>query len=503
MRGFPLLAIAVLFVSFSNADVIQKNISFENTAKSRFSCRGRNNGYYADVESGCQTYHLCDVQGRQFTYACPNATLFQQRMTICDHWYMVDCSQSEKFYALDKLTFKKDDSPKLEKHLNVLDETNFENLETQETRNVPSQNFKQLIDPTRVAFSDDISKTLKRSERRDSNINIPATSIEPPKLPFQFNQKAISVEKSKTSSINNQFISQQRKPQSQQQQLSSQTTKKPVVRTFDPDKNYKAFEHIFQPGKKATHKDYDFSRYFTKRISGQATPIPVQRRQDIVQRGSNNPGEIFKTRNNSERFNQQAVKKTTVTTPKPSPVTIKTTTRPVYRTTIPTRNPVPETSTFSRILLPQVNTAKNIFKQANKANLNVKTPERGLLPPKLDNESETQSKHNTRSIADTSFDFNNTQRRSGETKQLLNGSSKKIEYKDLQKLFSIPAFVFPIELNGRDGYENAEAVNSFQVKIPYKKGNTERYYYLEHEHCNPECHPYFFRPRSCEPCVKL
>jgi hypothetical protein len=60
-------------------------------------------GYYADIETDCQVYHMCDQQGRQFDYACPNATMFQQRMLICDHWYMVDCSSSAANYGFNKL----------------------------------------------------------------------------------------------------------------------------------------------------------------------------------------------------------------------------------------------------------------------------------------------------------------------------------------------------------------------------------------------------------------
>uniref|UniRef100_A0A336MMM2 CSON003794 protein n=1 Tax=Culicoides sonorensis TaxID=179676 RepID=A0A336MMM2_CULSO len=66
-----------------------------NFPRTTFSCSGRPAGYYADVETGCQIYHMCDGQGRQFTNICPNATLFQQRMLICDHWYMVNCDRAE------------------------------------------------------------------------------------------------------------------------------------------------------------------------------------------------------------------------------------------------------------------------------------------------------------------------------------------------------------------------------------------------------------------------
>lgn len=46
---------------------------------------------------------MCDGQGRQFTNICPNATLFQQRMLICDHWYMVNCDKAESNYDANLL----------------------------------------------------------------------------------------------------------------------------------------------------------------------------------------------------------------------------------------------------------------------------------------------------------------------------------------------------------------------------------------------------------------
>ncbi|XP_030766802.1 uncharacterized protein LOC115890644 isoform X4 [Sitophilus oryzae] len=70
---------------------------------SSFSCNGRTAGYYADVSTGCQVYHMCDGLGRQFSYKCPSKTLFQQRMLICDHWYMVNCSKAEQDYSANLL----------------------------------------------------------------------------------------------------------------------------------------------------------------------------------------------------------------------------------------------------------------------------------------------------------------------------------------------------------------------------------------------------------------
>lgn len=58
--------------------------------------------------SHSQIYHMCDGLGRQFSYTCPNTTLFQQRMLICDHWYMVNCSTSESDYSANLLIGQKE-----------------------------------------------------------------------------------------------------------------------------------------------------------------------------------------------------------------------------------------------------------------------------------------------------------------------------------------------------------------------------------------------------------
>lgn len=49
---------------------------------------------------------MCDGLGRKFDYICPNTTLFQQRMLICDHWYMVNCSKAESNYGANLLIGK-------------------------------------------------------------------------------------------------------------------------------------------------------------------------------------------------------------------------------------------------------------------------------------------------------------------------------------------------------------------------------------------------------------
>ncbi|XP_023290507.1 uncharacterized protein LOC105697880 [Orussus abietinus] len=62
-----------------------------------FSCRELKGGYYADLETSCQVFHICD-NGRKISFLCPNGTIFQQSQLICDWWFKVDCSKSTELY---------------------------------------------------------------------------------------------------------------------------------------------------------------------------------------------------------------------------------------------------------------------------------------------------------------------------------------------------------------------------------------------------------------------
>merc|ERR1712066_116313 len=71
-----------------------------------FLCSGRVQGYYADPEADCQTFHVCANLGdgdlTKYSLLCPNGTLFNQQYFICDWWFNVDCSLSESLYSLNE-----------------------------------------------------------------------------------------------------------------------------------------------------------------------------------------------------------------------------------------------------------------------------------------------------------------------------------------------------------------------------------------------------------------
>ncbi|XP_051163716.1 uncharacterized protein LOC127283089 isoform X2 [Leptopilina boulardi] len=56
-----------------------------------FTCRGREMGFYADLEMNCRVYHNCDDHGNKFTYYCPIDTAFRQEAMVCDHAHLVKC----------------------------------------------------------------------------------------------------------------------------------------------------------------------------------------------------------------------------------------------------------------------------------------------------------------------------------------------------------------------------------------------------------------------------
>lgn len=61
-------------------------------------------GMYANVETGCQAYHVCHDgreghQGAKFL--CTNGTIFNQKEFTCDWWYNVHCEEAPGYYHLN------------------------------------------------------------------------------------------------------------------------------------------------------------------------------------------------------------------------------------------------------------------------------------------------------------------------------------------------------------------------------------------------------------------
>ncbi|XP_014212351.1 uncharacterized protein LOC106642169 [Copidosoma floridanum] len=81
-------------------------LDFDNLPETNFSCRGKViGGYYADVEAGCQMFHVCTTGQKDeimdIKFLCLNGTVFDQETRVCERVDEVDCSKSEQFYFLN------------------------------------------------------------------------------------------------------------------------------------------------------------------------------------------------------------------------------------------------------------------------------------------------------------------------------------------------------------------------------------------------------------------
>uniref|UniRef100_A0A182PWD7 Chitin-binding type-2 domain-containing protein n=1 Tax=Anopheles epiroticus TaxID=199890 RepID=A0A182PWD7_9DIPT len=56
--------------------------------KTVFDCKSHGNGYFADLETRCQVFHICD-DGKKISFLCPNGTIFRQLDLICDWWFKI------------------------------------------------------------------------------------------------------------------------------------------------------------------------------------------------------------------------------------------------------------------------------------------------------------------------------------------------------------------------------------------------------------------------------
>ncbi|XP_057371659.1 integumentary mucin C.1-like [Daphnia carinata] len=78
---------------------------FFKIPETAFTCEGKLNGYYADVEARCQVFHICSVgaDGGVFknSFLCPNGTIFSQESFACLWWHDVECASSQQFFNLN------------------------------------------------------------------------------------------------------------------------------------------------------------------------------------------------------------------------------------------------------------------------------------------------------------------------------------------------------------------------------------------------------------------
>lgn len=64
-------------------------------------------GFFADMETRCQGWHYCDIDGRQASFLCPNGTQFSQAVFVCDWWFNVRCDLSPRLYEINARLYQR------------------------------------------------------------------------------------------------------------------------------------------------------------------------------------------------------------------------------------------------------------------------------------------------------------------------------------------------------------------------------------------------------------
>ncbi|XP_075587206.1 uncharacterized protein LOC124498834 [Dermatophagoides farinae] len=82
---------------------------FSSIPRTRFNCLDHKwPGYYADIDTHCQVFHICQSGGRKNSFLCPNGTMFNQRLFICDWWHNVQCDEQAEHYELNAQIYNDD-----------------------------------------------------------------------------------------------------------------------------------------------------------------------------------------------------------------------------------------------------------------------------------------------------------------------------------------------------------------------------------------------------------
>ncbi|XP_063610196.1 endochitinase-like [Penaeus indicus] len=81
--------------------------NYDEVPDTSFTCNAQEHpGLYADTEAQCQTFHICQEDGRQDSFLCPNGTIFNQQYFVCDWWYNFSCDHAARFYSLNALIYE-------------------------------------------------------------------------------------------------------------------------------------------------------------------------------------------------------------------------------------------------------------------------------------------------------------------------------------------------------------------------------------------------------------
>ncbi|KAB0801687.1 hypothetical protein PPYR_02448 [Photinus pyralis] len=76
--------------------------TYNEIPRTSFTCEQKIPGYYSDPEAQCQVWHWCVPGGPQYSFLCPNGTVFNQFARVCDWFFNVDCAGVQNLYGINE-----------------------------------------------------------------------------------------------------------------------------------------------------------------------------------------------------------------------------------------------------------------------------------------------------------------------------------------------------------------------------------------------------------------
>ncbi|XP_054272343.1 mucin-3A-like [Macrosteles quadrilineatus] len=293
-----------------------------------FSCRAvKKPGYYADLDTDCQVFHICDG-GRKISFLCPNGTIFRQSHLICDWWFRVDCGKSVELYeesaeqlAADQRVYKQraealgravnkgdqqgetlatqreieSSSPKPDTHIDApffeTAKLNYKNRQSARKQQA-SQQIKQLVTPVpeveNIHFEAKNVNQLQYKNSQDTRPNKPVDE----ENEQQILSETASFASSRGSKFGRQFYQENYfTPSSQLQSGSTEQRNQPNYQTNDND---------LQLSSKAPQPQTSINLLSSSTVSENSFSFPTSTVSSLSSEGSfqSNPGSS--TKSNSE-----------------------------------------------------------------------------------------------------------------------------------------------------------------------------------------------------------
>ncbi|CAK1593643.1 unnamed protein product [Parnassius mnemosyne] len=148
--------------------------AFPSIPNTGFNCKNVPTGYYADLETDCQVFHICDTS-RKISFLCPNGTIFSQSHLICDWWFKVDCASAPALYE-SSAEYYSNEQKKTQR-------TTQSPTKIPELQQISENNIRTA--PRRAAFN--IPSTTERLLRYHQRLQseVPANSAKPTSKSFQ------------------------------------------------------------------------------------------------------------------------------------------------------------------------------------------------------------------------------------------------------------------------------------------------------------------------------